>query len=67
MTGKKLLIFCAVAGTLLYGVSAGVRGDIGLLLNPVAASNGQSYRAACRLHRSASASPCSSCSPCSGR
>ncbi len=43
MTGKKLLIFCAVAGTLLYGVSAGVRGDIGLLLNPVAASSGQSY------------------------
>lgn len=43
MTGKALLIFCAVAGTLLYGVSAGVRGDIGLLLNPVAASSGQSY------------------------
>ena len=43
MTGKALLIFCAVEGTLLYGVSAGVRGDIGLLLNPVAASSGQSY------------------------
>ena len=43
MGEKRLLAFCALAGVLLYGVSAGVRGDIGLLLNPVAASSGQSY------------------------
>lgn len=37
------LSFCACAGVMLYGISAGIRSDIGILLNPIVHSSGQSY------------------------
>lgn len=39
----QVLVFCACAGVMLYGISAGIRSDIGILLNPIVHSSGQSY------------------------
>lgn len=41
---RSAVMMCALAALLLYGVSAGIRGDIGILLNPLSQSTGCPYQ-----------------------
>ncbi len=40
---KWWILLIAMAGAVMYGVSAGLRGDIGILLMPIVNHSGQSY------------------------
>lgn len=40
---KWWILLIAMAGAAMYGVSAGLRGDIGILLMPIVNHSGQSY------------------------